>query len=153
TPFGYATAEPHYTSIPPRVIIEELLPCAPGTQPDDYKFWCFDGKVFGLLLCTGRDSVTHKAHFNWVDLPDWTYRPENMPAYSRNDDRIPRPENLDEMIRVASTLSKGFPEVRIDLYNINGRIYFGEMTFTSNGGRDGYSPSHLITLGNQVKLP
>lgn len=153
TPFGYATAEPHYTRIRPRVYIEELLPCEPGTQPNDYKFWCFDGKVYGCLLCTCRNSETHTAKFNWVDIPSWTYRPEVMPPYSRNDHRIPRPEALESMIEVASTLSKGFPEVRVDLYCINGRVYFGEMTFTSNGGRDGYTPQHLIALGDQVKLP
>ena len=76
-----------------------------------------------------------------------------MPPYSRNDHRIPKPEMLDRMIEVASILSKGFPEVRVDLYCVGGRIYFGEMTFTSNGGRDGYTPEHLITLGNQVILP
>lgn len=153
TPFGYATAEPHYTRITPRVYIEELLPCPPGQQPNDYKFWCFDGRVYGCLLCTCRDSETHTAKFNWVDIPSWTYRPEVMPPYSRNDHRIPRPAQLDRMIEVASTLSKGFPEVRVDLYCIEDRVYFGEMTFTSNGGRDGYTPEHLITLGNQVTLP
>lgn len=153
TPFGYATAEPHYTRIPPRVYVEELLPCEPGTQPNDYKFWCFDGKVYGCLLCTCRDSDTHTAKYNWVDLPSWTYRPEVMPPYSRNSHRIPRPDCLNEMMEVAGRLSEGFPEVRVDLYCIGDKVYFGELTFTSNGGRDGYTPDHLITLGNQVKIP
>ena len=153
TPFGYATAEPHYTRIEPRIIIEEMIPCEEGTQPNDYKFWCFDGKVYGCLLCTGRNSVSHKAFYNWVSLPEWEYHPEWMPDYSRNNHRIARPEALDQMMEVASKLSKGFPEVRVDLYFAGGRIFFGEMTFTSNGARDGYSPDHALRLGDQLQIP
>ena len=66
---------------------------------------------------------------------------------------LPRPKQLDEMIQVARDLSKGFPFVRVDLYEVDGRIYFGEMTFTPTGGRMGYVDSFLKELGEKCVLP
>ena len=67
---------------------------------------------------------------------------------------MPKPECLEEMINVARMLSNGFPQVRVDLYELKGKVYFGEMTFTSNGGyQDFYSQDFLNELGSYVKLP
>ena len=61
---------------------------------------------------------------------------------------------LNEMIRVASILSKPFPQVRVDLYEVNGKVYFGELTFTSLGGMmDYYTPEYLLEMGKQVNIP
>ncbi|MDE6134878.1 MAG: hypothetical protein K2F79_04825, partial [Muribaculaceae bacterium] len=66
---------------------------------------------------------------------------------------IAKPENLMDMIRIAETLSEGFPILRVDLYNVRGKIYFGELTFTSQGGfMDFYTPEFLEMLGEKVDI-
>ncbi|MCR5736917.1 MAG: hypothetical protein K6G64_04625 [Eubacterium sp.] len=67
--------------------------------------------------------------------------------------KLPMPPNWEKMLEFASILSKGHPQLRVDLYNINGKIYFGELTFTSQGGYMYYfSQDHLLEMGNQIEL-
>lgn len=66
---------------------------------------------------------------------------------------LPKPKNFEEMVEVARRLSMGFPELRVDLYNVDGKIYFGELTFTSQGGMmDFYTPEFLLEMGGMVRL-
>lgn len=148
--FGY---EKHYRSIKTSIIAEELLPIEKGSKSIvDYKIWCFNGKVHYFWVCTNRDSKG--TDVMTYDL-DWNPHPE----YSIFDSRYRRgsimekPKNLKYMIEVAEKLSKPFPVVRVDLYNIKGRIYFGEMTFTSLGGMmNFYTKEFLLKMGNQIEL-
>jgi len=152
--YGYRGCEPHYNRIRPLVLAEKFLKEDNGFKSlNDYKFWCFDGKVYYVSVMFDRtsDMVRETVY----DL-DWNAHPEFLESYGnyKSDDRIlPKPQNFEEMISIAKDLSKGFPEVRVDLYDVNGKIYFGEMTFTPTAGRMGYVNSFLKELGEKVVLP
>ena len=110
-----------------KVIVEKFLESDENADGsiDDYKMMCFDGKFRFLWLDKFRFSDHHRTfydeHLNWLPGRELDY-----PAPEKS---YPLPENMDEMIEVAEKLAKGFPLVRVDLYNIRGRIIFGEMTF------------------------
>ena len=122
--YGYATSELHYTRIKPRIIVEKYLCDKNGKMPVDYKFYCMNGKVECVLVCSERDEKLRLSLYDkkWQRLPyvKQCWSPKNA---------IERPKNLNNMIKYAEKLSEGVPFVRVDLYN-NGRIIFGELTFT-----------------------
>lgn len=150
---GVLGAEPQYKDMVPCVIAEELLPPEDGQKsPIDYKIWCFNGKAHYIRTYSNRDIKGADA---MTYDTQWTPMPEVCISNSRykNDTILPKPQNLDEMIKVAETLTKPFPCVRLDLYNIKGKIYFGEMTFTSNGGMmDNLTPEFLLKCGAMIDL-
>lgn len=155
--FGYKLGEPHYNNIKPCIIAEQLLDSSKqqikSSSPIDYKIWCFNGKAEYIWACYDRtkDSVMVGTY----DL-DWNFHPEYSVSthhYILADMPIPRPLSLDRMIEAACKLSEGYPLVRIDFYEIDGKPYFGEMTFTSNGGyNDFYTQEFLDLLGSKCKL-
>lgn len=111
----------------PMVIVEKYLEDKKNADGsiDDYKFLCYDGKFRFLWIDKNRYS-NHKRGF-WnekLEFLDGVY--SDHPTFG---EAIPLPENIHEMIEVAEKLAKGFPFVRVDFYNIEGKIYFGEMTF------------------------
>ena len=149
---GALHAEPQYKKIKPCVIAEEVLYQEGGLI--DYKFWCFNGKCEYVLVCTDRTADGSGAKTLTYDM-DWNviYEASNPTQDYQPGTPIPKPANLNAMKNIAEILSKGFPQVRIDLYNIDGKIYFGEMTFTSSGGfNDDYSPEFLQILGNKFSI-
>ena len=123
--YGYATTELHYTRIKPRIIIEKYLCDNKGNMPVDYKFYCFNGKVECILVCSEREK---KLRLSYYDL-NWKRINYETKKWSSKVN-VRKPKKLDEMINIAQILSKEFPFVRVDLYNDNGCIIFGELTFT-----------------------
>lgn len=151
--FGYENAEPHYINIPPCIIAEKLLETDEIGGLKDYKVWCFNGKPHCIFLCANRDNEHHRTDFVYYDL-NWQSHIEYMTDKYKSSFEYPKPDNLDELLLVASKLSQGLPQVRVDLYNINGKIYFGEMTLSSNFGMmPYYTPNVLLEMGKLVKLP
>ena len=152
---GALHAEPQYKGMKPCVIAEEVLPLDPGAASlTDYKIWCFNGKAYYIWVCNDRSGGGNSAHVMTYDL-DWTPHPEFSVFNSDylQGEIIPRPDNLDEMLAVAEKLSVGFPELRVDLYNVHGHIYFGELTFTSQGGfMDFYTPEFNKELGGKFDI-
>ncbi|MCQ2053156.1 MAG: hypothetical protein MJZ03_04395 [archaeon] len=154
--FGLKRAEPHYLRIKPLIIAESLLRDESGISSSlvDYKIWCFDGKAFGTRVYYNRHRF--EADIEWYDR-DWNYRPEKLVFTKDKRDgggKISKPKHYEKMISFAEDLSKGFPQVRIDLYNIDGQIYFGEMTFTASGGyHNTYSKEALLEMGRLTNLP
>lgn len=155
-----SAAELHYTRIPHRVIAEELLVNDPVSQKYsstliDYKIWVFNGKAHYVWVCMNR-FVRNKdgAEVMTYDR-DWNAHPEYCrvtPDFSLADP-MPKPAGYEYMLEVAEKLSEPFPVVRCDLYNLNGKIYFGEMTFTSYGGiMDFYSDEFLKKAGSEIDL-
>lgn len=156
-PHGYFTAEPHYFHIPRAIIAEELL-----IQDDfnflntlvDYKIWCFNGEPYFIWACYNREHG--KVYVETHGL-DWTFHPEKSvfnDIYLNGEGRIPKPAKLDEMLAIARILSEGFPQVRVDMYFVKGNIYFGELTFTSDGGyNDFFKKEFLMELGSKILLP
>ncbi|MBO4231059.1 MAG: glycosyltransferase, partial [Bacteroidales bacterium] len=116
--------------------------------------WSFDGKPYAILTCSDRTENT--LDLNVYDL-DWNVRPGVLVESAHYKDgagNIPKPSCLDEMLESASILSEGFPEVRVDFYEAGGKLYFGEMTFSSFFGKMGYfTDDFLVELGAQCVLP
>lgn len=148
--FGLESAEPHYLKIRPQIIAEKLLVSKLGMPIVDYKVWCFDGKPYCIFTASLRDYSTHDAKFSVYDL-DWVRQDCNITESYRNDVEVLKPVNLEEMLKYAKIISHGIPQVRVDFYEVDGKIYFGEMTMTSACGRmDYFTPAFLKDMRNQI---
>lgn len=152
---GSLSAEPQYKGMRPCVVAEEVLPMQEGeTSLTDYKIWCFNGKASYIWVCNDRSAGGNSAHVMTYDL-NWNALPEFSVF---NSDYIQgkvmdKPKNLEQMIAIAEKLSQGFPELRVDLYNVEGKIYFGELTFTSQGGfMDYFVPEFNRLLGEKFSI-
>ena len=157
--FGYDTCEPHYTKIVPRIMAEEYLEDNSNDSSSiiDYKIWCFNGQPECIFVVYNRPSNVNidEAVYD-LYTPSWEQINENLTPHYRKriTHKLNKPSSLKTMLEVATTFSQGFPQVRIDLYNIRGKVYFGEMTFTSEQGRMGYfTNTYQIELGKKVILP
>lgn len=139
----------------PCIIAEEVLKLPEGAHSlTDYKIWCINGKPIYIWTCSDRDEDGGGADVMTYDL-DWNAHPEFSVFTSeyRQGKILPKPNNLEEMLSVATQLSKGFPILRVDMYNIEGQIYFGELTFTSQGGMmDFYTQEFLSILGEKADI-
>ncbi len=124
-----------YKNVCPRIIAEPYI--ADNQEMMDYKFMCFNGRVESLFVCTDRMGGTG-LKVTFFDT-DWNRLPFER-HYPSDKREIEKPENLHEMVRIAEELSRGIPFVRIDLYDIQGRILFGEMTFFPGGGMEEFTP-------------
>lgn len=124
-----ANLEWAYKNVKPRVIAEEFMTDGTAGELNDYKFLCFNGKP-ELLFINIKDSQDVKRNFydmrfNHLDITQ---------NHEQSRKRIEKPEGLQKMVNFAQILSEGFPHVRVDFYNINGKIYFGEFTFYHDAG-------------------
>lgn len=155
--YGALESGHHYMRIVPRMIAEELIHNDADSQKlssslIDYKMWCFNGKCHYIWACANRDEQSTEV---MTYDRDWKAHPE----YSIFEDGyrhgaiLPRPKNLQRMIETAEKLSEDFSCVRVDLYNVGGKIYFGELTFTSYGGlQDFYTDEFQLLAGNLIDL-
>ena len=117
-----------YKDVKPRILIEEFI----ADAPIDYKFYMFNGKMDSVMACTDREKG--HAKFRFYDK-DWKRLFYMYPELEPNGD-VSCPDNYRQMINIAEKLSNGFPHIRVDLYNIEGQIYFGELTFYNQSGFD-----------------
>lgn len=140
-----------YYGLRRRIIVEKLLINEQNLNAgiDDYKIFCYGGVPEYIIVDIDR-YIGHKRNFydtKWNNL----YIESDCPKADRE---IPRPENLDRMLQIAAILSEDFPYVRVDLYNIDGEIYFGELTFYPWSGYVQYTPDSFdFELGNKFILP
>lgn len=140
--------ERQYAGVPPRIVIERMLQVN-GTLPVEYKAFCFDGRP-QLLQCT-RVCPTR---LRFISFYDTSWRPVPMVWNARPGPAETRPEALDELLRVASRLSADLDFVRVDLYEVDGHVYFGELTLTPNAGLLPIYPREIdARLGNLWRLP
>ena len=158
-PFGIDTAEPHYQRITPKIIAEQLLGDVTSKDANisliDYKFWCFNGVPYWCFVCSARtrEHLTidlYSADEKWERLENGNlnYTRHYIKAANKNV----RPHALRQMLTIASKLSEGFPQARIDFYEVNNHPYFGEITLTSAAGRmDYFSESALMEMGKLCK--
>ncbi|NLX29024.1 MAG: glycosyltransferase [Bacteroidales bacterium] len=150
------SGEFHYLPIKPRIIAEKFLEEKNKDYSKtliDYKIWCFNGEPFNVFVCS--DRTDNSLGVSLFDM-NWTDISENLVYKGRYKQakRIPKPVTLDEMISACKVLSKGFPQVRIDFYEVNNKPYIGEMTFTSYGGRTkSMTSEYLLELGERIVLP
>lgn len=125
----FSIREPHYKYIKPLIYAEEYIGMVrDGKLPVDYKFHCVKGKVNCILTCSNRSLERHSFELALFDT-DWNVLHGGLKP-SHNKTLPPRPPHLDEMIAIATRLSRDFDFVRVDLYDVAGKIYFGELTFT-----------------------
>lgn len=125
-----------YKNVTPRIIAELYMGDETGEALKDYKFFCFDGVPKIVQVDYGR-FVNHKR--NLYDI-EWNRLPFSLGFPTDWDCEIEKPEALGEMIDMVKRLSKGIPHVRVDLYYIDGKVYFGEMTFYHGSGFEKFTP-------------
>lgn len=141
-----------YKNVRRRIIAEQYMEDYESGELRDYKFFCFNGDVKCLFIATNRAKGDHETRFDFFDtefnhLPFTNGHPNAIAVPSK-------PKCFEEMKRIASILSQGIPSSRIDLYEINGRVYFGEITFTHWGGFVPFDPPEWDTiLGSWIDLP
>lgn len=140
-----------YKNIKPRIIVEELLESKDNKFHgiNDYKFLCFNGKAKYIVLDVDR-HIEHKRNIYDIDwnLIDVTTDHPNI------KEKVEKPESLDEMINIANKLAEDFPFVRVDLYWVNQKVYFGELTFYPWTGYVQFSPDEFdYALGEMFRLP
>lgn len=140
-----------YKNVPKKIIAEQYInPISQQKDLPDYKFFCFNGVVRALFIGTERETGNVKfdyfdADFNHLNL---------IQQHPMSGRELPKPINFEKMKQIASKLSVGIPHVRIDLYDVNGKIYFGEMTFTHHGGLVPFHPKKWdYVFGNWLMLP
>lgn len=137
TNFYWRYREWPYKNVKPRIIAEKYMVDESGYELKDYKFFVFHGEVKALFIATNRMAETETC-FDFFDR-NFNHIPvkNGHPNATRT---IEKPDNYEEMVELAEKLGKDFPHVRIDLYNINGRIYFGEFTFFHFSGITPFEP-------------
>ncbi len=152
TNISYFTLELQYGYIEPKLYIEKYLITDQMKDLPDYKFFCFNGKVYCLYVMVDTIKDHHKSKLGIFDK-DFNLLPYYRDDFTRLTEQLPKPENYNEMVRIAEKLSEGFSHVRVDLYDVNGKIFFGEMTFSTGSGFFKHVPEEFDEiLGNQWDL-
>jgi hypothetical protein len=133
--YYWALREAQYYDIPPQILIEEFLDDGQPDGPLDYKFWCFNGVPELLQVDNHTHDINPYYDRNW----------KRLNIRSRQDFKafdLPKPQNLDDLIYIAQALSRGIDFVRVDMFNVNERVYAGEMTFSPGAGMFKFSPEY-----------
>jgi len=139
-----------YKRIKPRIIAEEYLVDESGVELKDYKVMCFNGKVKCTFVCSNRKQGLN------IDIYDenWNLMPFERLNHPQSGNLIKKPENYDLMVKMAEKLSENIPFLRIDFYNINGKLYVGELTFYPANGMEGFKPETFDEImGSWLNLP
>ncbi len=151
--YGY---EWPYKDISPRLLTERVLCSDEPYGLLDYKFFCFEGEPRLLSLdigvCNTDGSHAEEYYRNFYDMEfHWLDITETRPHYK--DIQIPKPENFSYMVDCARRLSKPFPHCRVDLYNVKGKVYFGEITFYHGSGYNDIQPHEAdLMMGNWIDI-
>ena len=137
--FAWETGEWQYAMIKPRIIVEKYLKDLGENSLVDYKLHVIRGKAYGFFIGYNRDTdIMHDPTKRGVCFdcytPEWKLTEDITPEWHPNRMIIPKPKSLKRMIQIAEDCSKEFDYCRFDMYDINGKIVFGEMTFSPHGG-------------------
>jgi len=137
-----------YKNIKPKILVEELL-YNDGKDIIDYKFWCFNGKPKLCLVCTDRNSNLKETFFDM----EWNSLDLKRPTHDI-DKKITKPINFELMKELSCKLSEKIPFIRVDFYEVSGKVYFGELTFYPASGFAKFEPEEWDNkLGDWLKLP
>lgn len=148
---GLYRAEWPYKNVPRRIIAEQFMEDQKTGELRDYKFFCFDGEVRALFVASDRQN-REEPYFDFFDA-EYNHL-DIVQGHPHNPGILEKPETFDEMKRIASTLSKGIAAARVDLYEVNGKTYFGEITFYHFGGIVPFQPESVdAEWGKWIKLP
>ena len=139
-----------YKNIIPRIIAEKLMVDESGTELKDYKIFCFNGEP-KIIQVDFNKMISRKRNFYSTE---WEYQPFSLKYPTSPNDLIQKPQSLSMMLDLAKKLSNGIPHVRVDLYSIKDKIYFGEMTFYNYAGYELFDPPEWDNIfGNWLTLP
>lgn len=146
------TREWPYKNVPRKIIAEEFMEDTNAGELRDYKFFSFDGEVKALFIAQDRGKAGEEVKFDYFDA---NFNHLDIHQYHDAGKKLPeKPKCFDEMKMLASKLSKGLPQVRVDFYEVNGKVYFGELTFFHHGGIVPFEPEEWdYTFGSWIKLP
>lgn len=151
TNYYYCGREWPYKNVKPRIIIEKYMCTKEQKELIDYKFFCFNGNPKIILVCSERFSSNNMCE-TWFD-DKWNFL-DIIESSHRVDKTIKKPINLSKMMEFSKKLSKDIPFVRVDFYEINGKTYFGELTFFPASGFERFEPKEWdYKLGEMLKLP
>ncbi len=149
------TQEWQYKHCKPRIIIEKLLQCKNGYIPNDYKLHYINGELAFVYCTVGRETVNKRniydvdwnpLYFSWVE-------PYKDSSTIRGEE-IEAPVSFEEMKRIGSEIAKDYPYVRVDFYDVDGKLYFGEITFHHGSGFDVFKPAKYdLLFGEKLQLP
>lgn len=145
----------NYKNIPPKIVVEKVIRDKNGMLPRDYRFFCFDGEPKFMMMDFGvmTEDGHHKFEFprNIYDM-EFNLMPVRFGRDNYNG-KVAKPLNYERMIEIARALSKPFPMCRVDLYNLDGKIYFGELTFYHGGCCQEITPEEWdIRFGSWINL-
>ena len=151
--FYLTYSEIQYRGIPPKLVCEKLIETEDGGLPVDYKLYCFNGKPFCVLMCSGRDATGHGAKY-YLFNREWELLRYNKAGKTAPEGfTLPKPDGIEKVFDYAEKISKPFPFVRADFYLEHGKVTFGELTFTPDGGFDvNRLPETQIMYGDMVKI-
>lgn len=136
-----------------RIVIEKLLKSNDDGDLPDYKFFCFNGKAYCLYMMDNYTMHHDQGRLGFLNR-EFTLLDVRRKDFSPMNTQPQKPKNYEMMLTIAEELSKGFPHVRVDLYNINGDIVFGEMTFFNGSGYIEFEPDSFdYEMGKQFLLP
>lgn len=140
-----------YKNVKRRIIVEEYLEDNNDKELRDYKFFCFDGKPFIMFIAGNRQKNDEDTYFDFYDMNGTHLNIKNGHPNSRVQPHLPK--NFKKMKELATIISKGIPQVRIDFYEVNGKVYFGEITLFHFAGFVDFEPQKWNNiLGNKINL-
>lgn len=148
--FYYDSREWPYKNVRPRIIAEEYMEDSKTHELRDYKFFCFDGRVECMFVASDRQN-REEPYFDFFDMD---YHHLKIRNGHPNSENLPaKPLRFEKMKELASILSKGLPQVRVDFYEVDGKVYFGEFTFFHFGGFTPFEPVEWdYKLGSWIDL-
>ncbi len=149
TNYFYHCREWAYKNVEPRIIIEKFVKDEKEDNLPVFKFFCFDGEPY--LVQTIKNDKTKYETIDYFDM-DWKLLNLRQ-NFNNSDIPLDKPRNFGEMKKIAAQLSKGFPFIRVDLYSVNGKVFFSEFTFFSDAGYQRFYPDEWdYILGEKIKL-
>ena len=150
--YGRIQREWVYSQIKPRIIIEKFMANDKNEDIADYKFFCFNGEPTIMYISKGLENHA-TASISFADM-DYQISDIKRADYKALKELPPKPKSFEEMKRIAKKLSKDFPQVRVDFYEVQGKPYFGELTFYTCGGMIEWEKREYDErLGKMLELP
>ena len=149
--FFWSGREWPYKNVKPRIIAEKYMVDESGYELKDYKFFCFDGEPKALFIASDRQVEGEETKFDFFDM-EFNHLPFTN-GHPNATHPVKRPDSFEKMKELAATLSEDIPQLRVDFYDINGQIYFGELTFFHHSGLETFDPEEWdYKFGEWIKL-
>ena len=141
-----------YKNVKPCIFAEKYMEDSQTGELRDYKFFCFDGEVRALYVASERHKKGEEVKFDYFDAD--FHHIDCLQMHPNATTQPEKPEHFDRMKHLASILSKGFPHLRVDFYESNGALYFGELTFYHFAGLVPFEPAKWDEIfGSWITLP